>query len=64
MTDNFANRTGLVISPVFDFNVFVHTGFRQYFLSTTAPYPENIGQRNFTPFVLRQVYTNDSYSHT
>ena len=62
-TNDLTNLGSLVIGPVFHFQASIYASLIQYFCRTTATYPINIGQRNFTPLILRQIDTNYSYSH-
>ena len=62
-TNDLTDFSGLVIGPVFYMKVSVDAGFIQDLCGTTATYTINVGQRNLTSFILRQIYTNYSYCH-
>ena len=58
-----ADVTSLLIGPILHLDAFVDTGLFQDFQRTTATYAKNIGQSNLASFILRQIYTYNSYCH-
>lgn len=62
-TDDFTYFCRLVVGPIFHFDVFVNAGFTQNGISRATTDTIDIGQGDLTPFILRQVYTNNSYCH-
>ncbi len=62
-TDDFTYFCRLVVGPIFYFDVFVNAGFTQNGISRATTDTIDIGQGDFSSFILRQVYTNNSYCH-
>ena len=62
-TNDFTNLGCLVVCPVLYLDVSVNAGLVQNLSRATTTYSINVGQGDFSPFVLREVYTNNSYCH-
>ena len=63
VANDFTNFGGLVVGPVLDFDVDVNAGFFEDFFCARTADAKDVGQGDFTSFVLGEVNSHDSYCH-
>ena len=63
VADDFAHGGGFGVCPVLYFLVYVHAGLLQDFLCGAAADAIDVGQGDFTSFVLGEVNSHYSYCH-
>ena len=62
-TDYLTYSCSHIVGPVLNLYIFVYTSLLQDLVCTATTDTIDIGQCNFTSFVLRYVYSSNSYSH-
>jgi len=61
--DYFANLGCLIVAPVLNLDIHVNACLSKDCLGCAASDTKNIGQGDFTSFVLGEVNSHDSYCH-
>ena len=61
--DDFANFGCLLVSPVFNFTIFIDSGLVENRHGGATADAVDVGQGYFTSFVLGEINSHDSYCH-